>query len=277
MIKALLWAEAYKLMKQSRTWYAIAAVFVLELIVLISAYYRGAAVIDILLNNLKESFYFEGDLLNGNLLIYLILNSLWFNFPLILMLVISGMITDEYKDGTLQTVMLQPVQKKWFILSKYIVATVFTVLMVLVLALSAFLFSYLIFGKSDLIVFIGKLNFFNAVEAETRLILAFLNGCISMIFFSLASLTFGVIFRDTLKTWIVSVLFLIVSNLLLKFDFKWELINKLFYAKLNDTWQYFFQYEIPWNIILRNNLLLVGYIVGFSAIGVVIFNKKDIG
>jgi len=277
MIKALIWAEAFKLIKQTRTWYAIAAVFILELIVLISAYFQGTAIIDILLSNLKESFFFEGNLLNGNLIIYLILNSLWFNFPLILMLVISGMLTDEYKDGTLQTVMLQPISKKWYILSKYLVATVFTLVMVFMLAISAFCFSYLIFGKSDLIVFIGKLNFFTSAEAETRLILAFLSGSLSMIFFSLASLTFAIIFKDTLKTWIVSVLFLIVSNLLLKFDFKWDLINKLFYAKLNDTWQYFFYYEIPWNLILRNNILLICYIFGLSAVGIIIFNKKDIG
>ena len=243
MIKALVWAETYKLFKQTRTWYAIAAIFILELIVLISAYYQGTAIIDILLSNLKESFYFEGQLLNGNLIIYLILNSLWFNFPLILMLVISGMLTDEYKDGTLQTVMLQPIDKKWYILSKYIVAALFTILMVAVLALSSFFFSYLIFGKSDLIVFIGKLNFFSAADAEVRLIFAFMSGSLSMIFFSLASLTFAVVFKETLKTWIVSVLFLIISNLMLKMDFKWELFNQLFYAKLNNTWQYFFNYN----------------------------------
>ncbi|WP_353683094.1 ABC transporter permease, partial [Pseudoalteromonas sp. S407] len=52
---------------------------------------------------------------------YLILNTQWFHLPLILMIVVSGTLTTEYKDRTIQTTMLQPVKKGQFILAKYIV------------------------------------------------------------------------------------------------------------------------------------------------------------
>ncbi len=76
-----------------------------------SAWYQGSNIIDILLDNLRKSFYFKGSLLNGNLLVYLILNTLWFHLPLILMIIVSGSLTSEYKDRTIQTIMLQPVSK----------------------------------------------------------------------------------------------------------------------------------------------------------------------
>ena len=58
----LLYIETYKLFRQSRTYYAILALFIIEAIVLLSAYYQGAGIIDIVLANLKDTFYFQGKL-----------------------------------------------------------------------------------------------------------------------------------------------------------------------------------------------------------------------
>lgn len=276
-MKALILAEIYKLVRQGKTYFALAAIFVIELVVLFSAYYQGSNIIDILLENLKQSFYFEGTLLNGNLLVYLILNTLWFHLPLILMIIISGILTSEYKDGTLQTVMLQPVSKWKFILSKYIVSIIFTLLVVLFLALTSFGFSYAIFGKGDLVVYLDTLNFFNSADAFYRLSLAFGSGALSMVFFSVVSLTLAVIFKEATKTWIIAAFFLILSNLLLKVDFGMAWFNRIFFAKLNDTWQYFFYQEIDWNHIYWNNLLLIAYSLLFMVLGIYLFNKKDIG
>ncbi|MGJ5643308.1 ABC transporter permease [Formosa sp. S-31] len=276
-MRALVASEFYKLFKQGKTYYALAALFLIESVVLISAYFQGATIIDILLDNLKQSFYFEGSLLNGNLLVYLILNSLWFNLPLILMIIVSGMLTSEYKDRTVQAVMLQPVSKWKFMLSKYIVAIIFTLIVVVLVALSSFLLSYGIFGKGDLIVYLNALNFFEQEDAFKRLIWAFFSGAFSMVFFSVASLTLAVFFKETTKTWIVAALFLILSNILLKVDFGYSFINSVLFVKLNDTWQYFFYHVIDWKLIGRNTLMLTIYIGACIALGVYVFDKKDIG
>jgi len=276
-MKALIAAEIYKLLRQGKTYFALAAIFLIEGIILFSAYYQGSNIIDILLDNLKQSFYFEGNLLNGNLLIYLILNTLWFHVPLILMIIISGILTSEYKDGTIQTVMLQPISKWKFMLSKYIIAIGFTLLVVFFLALTSFGLSYAIFGNGDLIVYLDTLNFFDSNEAFYRLSWAFVSGSISMVFFSVVSLTLAVIFKEATKTWIIAAFFLIISNLLLKVDFGSTWFNRLFFAKLNDTWQYFFYNEIDWSYIYWNSLLLIVYTMIFVGLGVYLFNKKDIG
>lgn len=276
-MRNLLATEIYKLLKQSKTYYALGAIFLIELLVLIGAYYQGATIIDILLSNLKDSFFFEGNLLNGNLLIYLILNTLWFHLPLILMIIISGMLSTEYKDNTIRTVMLQPVKKWKFILSKYIVAIIFTLLVVLLTAISSFILSYTFFGKGDLIVYLGNLNFYKALEAQYRLQLAFVAGMGSMIFFSVASLTIAILFKEATKTWIIAALFLIVTNLLLKFEVDNVFYNKWFFPKLNNVWQYFFYEEIPWEIIYHNTMVLGLYTIVFLVAGVLIFNKRDIG
>ena len=192
------------------------------------------------------------------------------------MIVTSGILTAEYESGTLHSIFLHPINRVKLLLSKYIVAVIFTLFVVLVLTISAFTFSYMLFGKGDLIIYLETLNFFEHKDAFQRLVWAYGTGAILMVFYSIVSLTLAVIFKEGTKTWIISALFLIVSNLLLKVDFKLLWINKLFFVKLNDTWQYHFYNEIPWTQIYFNNLLLLGYILLFSGIGIYIFHKNDI-
>ena len=275
-MKNLIIAEVHKLFKQGKTYYAIGAIFLIELIILFSAYSQGQSVLDILLDNLKKSFFFEGNLLNGNLLIYLILNTLWFHLPLILIIIISGSVTSEYKDRTLLSVMLQPISKWKFILSKYIVGILFTLVIVFFLAITSFLFSYGVFGQGDLIVYLDTLNFFEASEALYRIKYAFIFGAISMVFYSIVSITIAIILEETTKTWIAAAFFLIISNILLKVNFNNYFLDNWLYVKLTDTWQYLFYFEIPWDKIYWNTSLLIVYSVVTMIIGIIIFNKKDI-
>ncbi len=160
-MSALIWSELYKLVHQRMTYLALAAILIIEGVVIFSAYFQGNTILDLLLDNLRDSFYFEGNLLNGHLLVYLILNSLWFHLPLILMIVSAGLLTTEYKDKTLQMVMLQPVNRTSFLFSKYIVAIIFSLVVLLILMVTSMGVSYTVFGGGDLVVYLGSLNFFH--------------------------------------------------------------------------------------------------------------------
>lgn len=276
-MRLLLAAEFLKLIKQSKTYYALGSIMVIELLILITAYFQGSTILDLLLDNLKQSFYFEGTLLNGNLIMYIVLNSLWFNVPLILMIVTSGIVTDEYKDGTMQTVMLQAVKKWKFITAKYIIAVLFTILVIGFMMLTTFVLSYSIFGSGDLVVYINTLNFFEATDAFHRICWAFASGAVSMVFYCVVSLTLAIFIKEAAKTWIAAALFLIITTLLLKVDFVIPVINNFFFPKLIDNWQQLFYYEPDWRQILINNAILILYTLAFGAAGTYVFHKKDIG
>lgn len=276
-MKRLLYIEAFKLLRQSRTLYAVFALLIIESIVLFSAYFQGTEIIDLVLSNLKDTFYFQGNLLNGNLIIYFILNSFWFHVPLLIMIIVSGMLTTEYQEKTLQTVFMQPVVKWKYALAKYIVASLFTVGIVFLLALTSILLSYGIFGKGDLIVYNNGLIFFEQSDAFLRLIYAFLFGTVTLLFFSTVSLTLAVVLKETFKTWIVSALFLIVSTLLLKVDLGNAVLNQITFFKLNNTWQYFFSQEIDWGTVIVNSVCIGFYSLFTVLLGLLLFQKKDIG
>jgi ABC-2 type transport system permease protein len=273
---ALVKMEGFRLLRQSRTYYALAGVMLIEAAVLLSAYYQGNQIIDILLSQLRESFYFEGTLVNGNLITYLILNSMWFHLPLILMIVVSGLLTSEYKDRTLLTAMMQPVSKVRYLSSKYLVGILFSVIIVLLLLVTSLGFSYVIFGRGDLVVLLDGLNFYEQPDAFLRIVLAFAAGTFSMVFYSVTSLTLAVIFKDITKTWIVSVLFIVISNLLMKIDFGSQFLNNVFYFKLNQSWQFFFYPDIPWSQIILKTSLIVLYTTLMALLGIFLFKTKDI-
>lgn len=276
-MRHLLGVEIYKLVRQSKTYYGLFAIFFIEFLVVLAAYYQGNDILDLLLVNLKDSFYFQGSLLNGNLIIYLLLNMLWFHLPLILMILVAGTLTSEFKDGTLQSVMLQPVAKWKFILSKYCVVILFTLLTVLLTAVTCFAVAYIIFGQGDLVVYLGTLNFIESSMAQQKLIYAFVFGGVSMVFFAVVSLTLAVVLKEATKTWIVAALFLIVNNVLMKFELESYFYNYWFFPKLNNSWQLFFYTEVPMELIVQNALVLIGYTVIFMLIGMALFVKRDVG
>ncbi len=275
MMYRILKVELFKLFREAKTWYAIVAVLIIEFIIFFAAYYQGKTILELLLDNLRQSFYFEGNLLNGNLLLYIVLNSLWFNLPLILMIVSSALITEEYKTGTLKTLMLQAVSKKKLIIAKYISSLIFTIFILCLLMLTSFLLAYGIFGDGDLVVYLGTLNFFPAEDAFSRILLAFISGTLSMIFFTSVSITLGIILKEPTKTWIASALFLILSSLFIKADF--GRFGDYFFPKLTNSWQCFFAYDLDILSILQENILLLAYTILFAVVGIYKFNKTDIG
>ena len=253
--------EWFKLFKQQRTYWALAAILIIEGLVLVGAYFQGTEIIELLLENLRKSFYFKGKLLNGNLMIYLLLNTLWFHLPLILMILVSGMMTTEYKDKTLQATFLQPVKKESFILSKYLVALQLTILVLAFLALTSVLLSNMLFGQGDLIVYLESLNFFTNEEAKERILFAFISGGFSMLFYTVVSMTLAIIIKEATATWIAATFFLVFTNLLLKIDLNSTFLNQWAYVKLIDSWQYFFYPEVEWEQVSFNTVLLFIYTV----------------
>jgi hypothetical protein len=83
--------------------------------------------------------------------------------------------------------------------------------------------------------------------------------------------------RQTIKTWIVSALLLIISNLFLQLKTGFIAMDKWFYAGQLDSWQRFFIREIPWGEVIGSLAILVAYTVLIAVIGISYFKRRDIG
>jgi len=274
MASTLYW-EFFKLFRQKSTYFGLIAFLIIEAFVLVTAYFQGRYILDVLLSTLQDSFIFEGDLLNGNLVIYIILNSLWFHVPLILIILTSGMVSAEFKDGTIQTILLQGVSRRKFITAKYISAFLFTLLLMILLGISTTAVSYLFFGQGDLVVYFDALNIFPPDQARNRIAGAFIAGTNSMIFYTSASITLAIIFREPARVWIMAGLFLVLVNLLSKIDYG-SFLNEWLFVRQIDTWQYFFYYELDRFTILKKSSALLLYSLAIAFVGIRIFERREV-
>jgi len=65
---------------------------------------------------------------------------------------------------------------------------------------------------------LDSLNFFSDAVARERIAWAFAFGGLSMVFFTVVSMTLAILIREAMATWIAASFFLVFTNLLLKID-----------------------------------------------------------
>ncbi len=101
---------------------------------------------------LSDSFNVEGKILNGYLLAYIILQTLLVHVPLLIALVAGDMISGEANMGTLRLLVSKPISRTNLILSKFMASAVYTLALLIWMAVWSLFVSLLIFGADDMII-----------------------------------------------------------------------------------------------------------------------------
>ncbi len=144
--------EVYKIFRRPRTYIAFAAITALIVIIQLGLYVDGNSYVDFLMSGLKDSFDFQGKILNGYLVCYILLQLLLVHVPLLIALVSADMISGEANMGTLRLLITKPVSKTFFMLGKFLAASFYTLLLLIWIAFLALAVSTWLFGTGDLII-----------------------------------------------------------------------------------------------------------------------------
>src|SRR5215475_371082 len=95
----LLQIELYKIFKGPRTYIAFGAIAAIVFLIQVALKFDGKSYVDLLLNNLSNSFEFTDEfkkkLLNGYLICFVILNTLLIQMPLLVALISGDAIAGE--------------------------------------------------------------------------------------------------------------------------------------------------------------------------------------
>jgi ABC-2 type transport system permease protein len=152
----LLKLELYKIFKRPRTYIAFGAIAAIVFLIQIALKFDGKLYIDLLLNNLKDSFDFDGEfkskLLNGYLICFIILNTLLIQMPLLVALVAGDSIAGEANMGTLRLSLSRPVSRTNYMLVKFLASFIYTVMLLVWMAAWSLFGSMLLFGTNDMVV-----------------------------------------------------------------------------------------------------------------------------
>ncbi|MEI8073829.1 MAG: ABC transporter permease subunit [Bacteroidota bacterium] len=286
----LIQIELYKIFRRPRTYIAFGAIASLILIIQFGLKVDGKSYTDFLMKDIGGSMVIDGNIINGYLICYIMLQLLLVHVPLLVALIAADMISGEANMGTLRLLLSKPYSRTELLLAKFLAATVYTIMLLIWLAILALFLSMWIFGLGDL--FLMKSSYvvlINQNDVFWRYAGAFVFAALAMV--TVAALGFFLsIFAENsigpiVATMSVIVFFTILStlnipifNALKPYLFTTHLISwkEFFDLKVNDANEAIIgSIQNPQRIV-TSALVLLLHIVGFVGAAIFIFNKKDV-
>lgn len=269
--------ETYKIFSRPRTYIAFAVIVVLVLAIQLAIYTEGQTMIDMATVNLKDSFDFSGNLLNGYLTSYMILNTLWVHIPFLVALVTGDLISGEASSGTLRLLLTRDVSRSQWIFAKFVAAILYSALLVTLLGVLSLGLGYFLFGAGDLIVIRSQINILQADDVLWRFYMAFSYGLLGMcvvasLSFFLSSLTDNSI-GPIIGTMAIVIAFTVFSSLDVSF---FRVIRPYLFTTYIGEWKTFFDFDIDNGKIFRSSLVLLIHIIVFYTVTLTWFQRKDI-
>ena len=277
MIK-LLSIELYKIFRRPRTYISFGLVTAIALLIQLAMTSGGKEFLSFGMQGINEQFVIQGNILNGYLVAYLILQSLLIHIPLLVALVAGDALAGEANMGTLRLVLTKPVTRSQLVLIKFFSSVVYALLLIIWLAIVALFLSLLFFGPGDMInmksdTFILLLK----DDVMWRYLYAF--GFASLAMTTIVSLAlFLSAFAENsigpiMATMAIVVVLTILSNLEIPL---FNLIKPYLFTTHMIGWKGFFDDPVPYRAITQSAIVLASYTMGLLLLTIIYFNKKDI-
>lgn len=269
--------ELKKVFGRKRSYIGFLAVSAIVAILQGAMWVEGQTLIDLTTQSLKDSFLFEGKLLNGYFVSFMLMNNLWVLLPFLVTFVAGDSIAGEAHSGTLRIMLTRPVSRLSLAGAKFTAALTYTFLLVLFLAMLSLGVSSLLFGTGDLIVFRSALSILPESDVPLRFLSAFGFAFLGMavitsLAFLLSTLTDNSI-GPIIGTMAIVIGFTIITNLNLE---AFRLIRKFLFTTYISSWTLFFDYVPDWGQIGISAGICLAHVLIFLGAALWIFNRKDI-
>lgn len=285
----LLQIELFKIFKRPRTYIAFAAIAAIVVLIQLALYLDGKTYIGFLLQSI-ERFNVEGKILNGYFVCYVILQTLLLHVPLLIALVGGDMIAGEANMGTLRLLISKPISRSSLLISKFLASTVYTLLLLIWMAILSLLVSLLIFGSGDLIVFQSQVIIqIPQSDVFWRYLAAFGFAAIAMTTVAALSFFLSLFAENSIGPIVAAMSIVIVCTILTTMDLPlFVSIKPYLFTSHMLGWKGFFDIKsttansaIPGSIqnlpaIFRSAFILILHIIFFVTATVVLFRKKDV-
>ncbi|NVO20779.1 MAG: ABC transporter permease subunit [Bacteroidetes bacterium] len=274
---SLITIELNKVFRRKRSYIGFLALLVLVSVLQFAMWLEGKTLLDMIMQNLKDAFVIQGNLLNGYFISFMLMNTLWVLMPFLVTFVAGDSIAGEAHSGTLRIMLTRPASRAAFVIAKYIASIEYTLLLVLFLMLLSLGVSSLIFGTGDLIVFRSQLTIFPESEVLPRFLMAFGFAFLAMSVVASLAFLFSTLTNNSIGpiigTMAIVISFTIITNLNLA---AFEVIRKFLFTTYMSSWTLFFDYQLDWAQISTSILVCLGHVAVFFTLALWIFNRKDI-
>ncbi len=291
----LLRIELFKIFKRPRTYIAFGAVAAIVLLIQVALKFDGKSYVDLLLNNLDNSFDitedFKSKMLNGYLICFIILNTLLIQMPLLVALVAGDSIAGEANMGTLRLSLTRPVSRTQYMLVKFFASVIYTLALLIWMALLALAISLLLFGVNDMVILRSRgLEVIESFDIWWRYVAAFGYAAVALTTVSALAFLLSVFAENSIGPIIATMSIVIVFTILSEMNIPIydTTVKPYLFTSHMVAWKGFFYMKsdadgatISGTIqnlpaILRSMSILLIYTVVFVGSAVMIFRRKDI-
>lgn len=282
--------ELYKIFKRPRTYIAFGAITALIAIIQIGLKFDGKEYINFVLADLGKSFSIEGNLCNGYFVCYSILNVLLVHVPMLIALIAADMISGEANMGTLRLLVSKPISRSQFIIAKFLASAVYTILLLIWIAVLALFLSMVIFGTDDM--FLVKNNYavqLGEADIFWRYIGAFFFAALALLTVAALGFFLSQFAENSIGPIVATISIIIVLTILSTMSIPmYNVIRPYLFTTHMVTWKEFFDLKVDAeNVsiagsiqypdkIIKSSLILIAHIVLFVWLSIVVFRKKDI-
>lgn len=284
----LLQIELYKIIKRPRTYIAFAAIAALVFIIQLGLKLDGKSYIDFLTKDL--SFQFEGNILNGYLVCFIILQLLLIHVPLLIALIAADMISGEANMGTLRLLLTKPISRTQLVLSKFFASTIYTLSLLMWMALLALLLSMFIFGTDSMVYM--KSSYIVIIEQSDifwRYLAAFCFAALVMTTVASIGFFLSIFAENSIGPIVATMSIIIVFTILSTLDIPiFNVIKPYLFTTHMVTWREFFDLKVNaqnvtitgsvanWKAIINSAIVLMVHIIGLVYASIIVLRKKDI-
>lgn len=277
MIFRLISIELYKIFRKWRTYIGFFAIGSLVPLIHIS-FYLASDEGQFALSRLEESFMFAGNLVNGYLVTYLILNSLFVHIPFLIVLVGGDLLAGEATGGTYRMLVSRPVSRFQIVTSKFLAGIIYTLILILFLAFMSLGLGLMIFGDGVLAVFSsGKIIVFAENDVLWRFFGAFSFAVLSMSVITSLAFFFSSLVENAIGPIITTMAILIVFFILSVMDISFiSSIKPFMFTTYLPGWLLFFEDPVDYAKIWKNASVLFAHVAVLYGAALTIFRRKDI-
>jgi ABC-2 type transport system permease protein len=218
-----------------------------------------------------------GNLLNGYLISYFILNSLTVHIPFLITLVAGDLLAGEATSGTYRILITRPVSRTKLVASKFAAGLIYTCFLILWLAIMSMGLGIIIFGVGELIVLKSSMVI---IFAKNDILWRFLAGygfaALSMAVVASLAFLFSSLVENAIgpivSTMAVIIVFVIISAINI------DIFNKIqpfLFTTYMNSWRLFFD-PVDLSEITKSISILLIHIFIFFGLTAFIFKRKDI-
>jgi ABC-2 type transport system permease protein len=270
--------ELIKIALKPRSYLGLAAITGLVGIILFALKADGMSMISFVTSSFEQTLRFEGNLLNGNLVAFIVLQMLIVHIPLLVALVTGDLISGEAAMGTLRLLVSKPISRTQLLLSKFLAGGIYTLLIVLWLGFLAVVVGQWLFGIGDLMVLNSDgLVILQADDVNWRYAGGFCVAFLALLTVSSLSITLSCFSDNSIgpivSTMAIILLFTIIGTLDVPI---FDPIRPYLFTTHMASWRSFFEDPMPWESIRNSIYILVGHNLLLVGISLITFHRKDI-